>query len=51
MENPHANEGSTGSRGNRSKGSSRAKRLIEQERTKERHSQDGHKTRVDLHAT
>ena len=51
MENPHANEGLAGSGGNRSRGSSRAQRPIEQEHTKERHSQDGHKTQVDLNAT
>lgn len=49
MENPHANDESMGSEGNRLRGSSWAQRLIEQEHRRECRSQDGHETRVDLH--
>ena len=47
----HANKGPMGSGGNRSKGSSRVLRLVEQERRKERCGHDGHETQDDSHAT
>ena len=44
MERPHAGEGSVGSKGNRSRVSSRDQRRMERERD---HMQDRHETRVD----
>ena len=44
MERPHAGEGSMGSKGNRSRVSSRGQRRMERERD---HMQDGHEIRVD----
>ena len=49
MDEPHAGERSVGSRGNRSKISSRGQRRLEREqKRKQDHMQDGHETRVDL---
>lgn len=49
MEDPHANQELVRSRGNRSRGSSRAQRRIEREQKREQNlRQDGQETHLDL---
>lgn len=50
MAKQHINEGSVGSGRNRSRGSSQALRLVEQEWMRERHGHDGNDTRDNSHA-
>ena len=48
MEGPYVGEGLVGSRGNRSRVSSRGQKRLEKELKREQdHMQDGHETRVD----